>query len=166
MTEDKNKVAEVLKVAIKGEEDGYFFYNLLAEKATNKEAKRKLEGLRDDESRHKATLIEMYRKYVGGEVGDLPVKGLTALAEVFQKGQLEGRKTEMDFISLAIEAELAATNYYQQEKELVNDDFFRNIFDQLAEEEHRHYELLMAEKEALSGNYFWFQYGDTSPQEY
>ena len=166
MSETKDKVAEVLRIAIKGEEDGYFFYNLLAEKATNKEAKRKLQGLRDDEGRHKETLIEMYRKYVGGEVGELPAKGLTALAEVFRKGQLEERKTEMDFISLAIEAELAATNYYQQEKELVKDDFFRNIFDQLADEEHLHYELLMAEKEALSGNYFWFQYDDTSPQEY
>jgi len=166
MTESTKKVAEVLKVAIKGEEDGYFFYNLLSQKATNNDAKLKLQGLRDDESRHKKTLLEMYDRYVGGELGELPAKGLTALAEVFRKGQLEERKTEMEFINLAIEAELAATEYYQRQKELVDDPLFRNIFDQLAEEEHRHYELLMAEKEALSGNYYWFQYGDTSPLEH
>lgn len=166
MTDTKKTVAEVLRVAIKGEEDGYFFYNQLLEKAVNKDAKLKLQGLRDDEARHKKTLLEMFEKYVGGQVGKLPDKGLTPLAEVFRKGNLAERKTEMEFIALAIEAELAATEYYEKQKELVDDPFFRNIFDQLAGEEHRHYELLMAEKEALSGNYFWFQYGDTSPLEH
>ena len=103
-------------MAIKGEEDGYRFYNLLAEKATNPDAKKKLEGLRDDEQRHRATLLELYQKYVGGEIGQLPPKGITALAEVFRKGHLEERTTEMEFISLAIEAEVAATNYYQKQK--------------------------------------------------
>ena len=166
MTTGKEKVAEVLKVAIKGEQDGYYFYNLLSEKADNKEAKIKLRGLRDDESRHEKTLVQMFEKHVGGEIGELPAKGLTPLTEVFRKGHARERTTEMEFINLAIEAELAATKYYQQERELVDDPVFRDIFDQLAEEEHRHYELLMAEKEALSGNYYWFEYGDTSPQEH
>lgn len=166
MSKAKEKVAEALKMAIKGEQDGYRFYNLLSEKAVNKDAKRKLEGLRDDESRHQETLIKMYKKHVGGEIGELPAKGITALAEVFRKGHLEERKTEMEFIALAIEAELAATKYYQQQRDLIDDALFHDIFDQLADEEHRHYELLMAEKEALSGNYYWFEYGDTSPQEH
>lgn len=166
MSDPKDRMSDVLKMAIKGEEDGIRFYGLLAEKATNADARRKLQGLRDDEVRHRKTLIELYGKYVGGEVGELPPKGITALAEVFSKGQLEQRTTEMEFINLAIEAELAATKYYQQEREAVDDPRFRSIFDQLSEEEHRHYELLMAEKEALSGNYYWFEYGDTSPLEH
>ena len=48
----KQKIAETLKKAIKGEKDGYFFYNLLSEKATNPAARKKLEQLRDDEIRH------------------------------------------------------------------------------------------------------------------
>ena len=43
------QLADVLKTAIKGEVDGHKFYDLLAQKATNPEAKRKLENLRDDE---------------------------------------------------------------------------------------------------------------------
>ena len=166
MTDAKGKVAEALKIAIKGEEDGYYFYNLLAEKTENPDAKRKLESLRDDESRHKTTLVEMYQKHVGGEIGELPAKGLVPLTEVFRKAHADQMKSEMEFINLAIEAELAATKYYQEKRELIDDAVFRDIFDQLAEEEHRHYELLMAEKEALSGNYFWFGYGDESPQEH
>ncbi|MBI5266966.1 MAG: ferritin family protein [candidate division Zixibacteria bacterium] len=161
----KKKLGDILKKAIKGEEDGLHFYSLLAERAANPDAKRKLEGLRDDETRHKATLTAMYRKLVGGEIGKLPVRGINALRKVFAKGHLDTRKTEMEFILLAIEAELAATKYYREQKALMQDQEFVDIFDQLADEEHRHFELLQAEKDALSGNYNWFAYGDASPME-
>lgn len=162
----KVKVAATLKKAIKGEKDGYRFYNLLAEKATNQDAKKKLEVLRDDEIRHEETLIAIYHKYIGDNIGELPDKGINALAEVFRKGEIENRRTEMEFLNLAIEAELAATKYYQEERDLIDDPTFKEIFDKLAEEEHGHYELLMAEKEAIGGNYFWFDYGDSSPMEH
>jgi rubrerythrin len=162
----KKQIGTILKKAIKGEEDGLHFYSLLAEKATNVEAKRKLEGLRDDEVRHKVTLVALYRKHVGGEIGKLPAHGITALRKVFAKGHLDERKTEMDFINLAIEAELAATKYYREQRNLIADPEFKEIFDQLAEEEHGHFELLQSEKEALAGNYNWFAYGDSSPMEH
>ena len=57
LDQHKKQIGTILKKAIKGEEDGLHFYSLLAEKATNVEAKRKLEGLRDDEVRHKVTLV-------------------------------------------------------------------------------------------------------------
>jgi rubrerythrin len=166
MSSDKEKIAATLKKAIKGEEDGYTFYNLLSQKATEKAVQRKLEGLRDDEGRHKETLIGIFHKHIGPEVGQLPEKGISVLAEVFRKGRLMERKTEIEFLNLAIEAELAATKYYQEERGLIEDPEFRQIFDQLADEEHHHYELLMAEKEAMTGNYHWFSYDDSSPQEY
>lgn len=161
----KKRIGDILKKAIKGEEDGLHFYSLLAERSTNPEARRKLERLRDDEARHKVTLTGLYRTYVGGEIGKLPARGINALRKVFAKGHLDNRKTEMDFINLAIEAELAATKYYREQKNLVDDAGFKDIFNQLADEEHGHFELLQAEKDALSGNYNWFAYGDSSPLE-
>ena len=164
--EEKKKIAEVLKRAIKGEVDGFKFYGLLAEKATNKEAKRKLETLRDDEARHKKTLLEIFANTVGGEVGELPEHGIGPLAKIFRKEKLEEKKSEMDYINLAIEAEIASTKYYQEQRNLVDDDKIRAIFDQLAEEENGHYEILEAEKQALGGNYFWFSYDEGAPLEY
>lgn len=161
----KSGIAEILKKAIKGEEDGYYFYNILAGKAKNADAKRKLEGLRDDEIRHKETLVAIFEKYVGGEIGPLPEKGINALAEVFRKGHVMERHSEMEFINLAIEAELAATKYYREERDLVDDPSFRKIFDDLADEEHHHFELLQAEKDALAGNYSWFGYDNGAPLE-
>lgn len=166
MADTKQKTAAILKTAIKGEVDSYRFYDLLSKKVTNSDAKRKLENLRDDEMRHKQTLIDIFHKHVGSEVEPLPEKGLTTLAEVFRKGQLEERKTEMEFIDLAIEAELAATKYYQQQRNLIEEPEFQKIFDRLAEEEDTHYQILMAEREALTGNYYWFGYDGTSPVEH
>ncbi len=166
MENTKAKIAKVLKRAIKGEEDGYYFYNLLAEKAKDTSAIKMLETLRDDEIRHKETLVALYKKHISEDLGEMPDKGINALAEVFRKGHLEERKTEIEFINLAIEAELAATKYYQEERNLIDDPTFKEIFDQLAKEEHGHYELLMAEREAISGNYHWFSYDDSSPMEH
>ena len=161
----KKRIAVILKKAIKGEEDGLHFYSLLAEKASNAIAKAKLERLRDDEVRHKVTLVALYRQHVGGEIGKLPARGINALRKVFAKGHLDQRKTEMEFINLAIEAELAATKYYREERDLISDPKFKEIFDAVAEEEHLHFELLQAEKDALAGNYNWFGYGDAAPLE-
>jgi rubrerythrin len=165
MAKTKQQIATILKKAIKGEEDGYFFYNLLAKRATNAAARRKLEGLRDDEIRHKETLYKLYYKHVGGEIGRLPAKGINALAQVFKKGHLMELRSEMEYLNLAIEAELAATKYYREERELVDDAKFQKLFDKLSEEEHGHFELLQAEKDAISGNYHWFSIGTGAEME-
>jgi len=155
----------LLKAGIKGEEDGIMFYGLLAEKAANIDAKLRLEHLRDDEKRHRSVLSNLYRKHVGGEPTDLPEKGIGPLDKVFEKGKLKKLKSEMEYINLAIEAELAATNFYKVGKDMVEDTEFKDILHQLSEEEHSHYELLMAEREALAGNYFWFSTDSSSPME-
>jgi len=156
--------ATLLRSAIKGEVDGYTFYNLLAEKSQNVDAKRRLEQLRDDEKRHKETLVELFEKYVGGDLGPLPDRGIDALATVFEAGKLKGLKSEMEYIALAIEAELAAARFYKDGARAVDDPEFGKILMQLSDEEASHYDILMAEKEALAGNYYWFG-TDAAPME-
>jgi len=155
----------LLKTAIKGEVDGYTFYNLMAEQSKNPEAKRRLENLRDDEKRHKAILTDLYKKHVGGEIGQLPEHGLGALATVFEKGKLKDIKTEMEYINLAIEAELAATKFYSESAEKIDDPVMKGILENLSEEENSHYDILMAEKQAMGGNYYWFSTGEGAPLE-
>ncbi len=156
----------LIKAGIKGEEDGYMFYGLLAEKASKVDVKLRLEHLRDDEKRHKAILTNLYRKHVGGEPVDLPEKGIGPLDKVFEKGKLKKLKSEMEYINLAIEAELAATNFYKEGQAVVDDKEFKDILHQLSEEENSHYEILKAEREALTGNYFWFSTDGSSHMEY
>jgi rubrerythrin len=148
--------ASLLKSAIKSEIDGFTFYELLAREVDNADAKRRLENLRDDEARHRAGLMELYRKYVGGEPGTLPARGVSPLEEAFVKGGLKKFKSEVEYINLAIKAEIAAAKFYKEAAASVDETEFKDILEQLSDEESGHYEILMAEREALAGNYHWF----------
>lgn len=157
--------ATLLRYAIKGEINGHTFYGLLAEKATNAMAKKRLETLRDDEIRHEAILRNLFKKFVKEPLGDLPERGLDALATVFEKGKLKRLRSDVEYINLAVEAERATIKFYMAGKAAVEETEFKNILQELSDEENGHYELLMAEKEALAGNYYWFSADGTQPME-
>jgi len=153
MSEDilKDK-ALLLKSAIKSEIDGFTFYDLLSRRTENADAKRRLENLRNDEARHRATLMDIYKKVV-------------PLQKAFADGKLKKFNSEIEYINLAIDAELEAVKFYKEGADVIEDEGFKKIMIEMAEEEHSHYEILMAEREALSGNYFWFSSDGTSPME-
>jgi rubrerythrin len=165
MTKIKLSGQELLKRAIKGEQDGLRFYTYVAGKATNPEAKRKLTRLAEDETRHEKTLVDIFRSVYGEEVGELPAEGINALARFLDTSRIKELKTEMQFIDLAIQAELSATNFYKENIPTAESAELKKLFQSLADEEYRHFELLQAEKDALSGNYYWFGYDGSSPME-
>jgi rubrerythrin len=165
MKEDTTQAQELLKRAVKSEIDGQRFYKFLAEKTTNADAKRKLINLADDEVRHEKALRNMYQNIYNEELTELPEKGVGVLSEFFANPKRREDLSEVQYIDMAIEAELAATQYYKEESERAETDQFRKIFEGMAAEEFNHYELLQAEKAALGGNYYWFSFGDTSPME-
>lgn len=164
-SDDFKDKALLLKSAIKSEIDGFTFYDLLAKQAENVEAKRRLENLRNDEARHRATLIDIYKKEIGGDIGALPEKGVSPLEKAFVQGKLKKFNSEVEYINLAIEAELDAVKFYKEGAKVIGDEGFKKILLKMSEEENSHYEILMAEREALSGNYFWFSSDGTSPME-
>jgi rubrerythrin len=165
MVENTEKGKELLKQAIKSEMDGQRFYNFLAEKATNADAQRKLSNLAGDEVRHEKALKAIYKSIYGDELTDIPEKGVGVLSKFFDNPEGREDMTEIQYIDLAIEAELAATEYYKKQAKLAESEKFRKIYDSMAAEEFSHFELLQAEKDALSGNYYWFSFGDSSPME-
>lgn len=156
---------EVLKQAIVAEIDGQRFYTKLANSTENKEAKRKLTNLAEDEMRHESILINIYEKLHGEDVGDLPTDGIGVLSKFFRENEDKKNLTEIQYIDLAIEAELAATKYYKEGAlEAPNEDI-KDLYENMAAEEYGHFESLQAEKDALSGNYYWFGYDDSAPME-
>ena len=165
MSIDIKSGKDLLKMAIKGEQDGLRFYSFLADRADNSDAKMKLTQLADDEKRHSAILTEIYINLYNEEVGELPEKGINALAKIFDGRKACGKSTEMQFIDMAIEAELAATKFYKEFAAGFEDEKIRKICADLATEEYSHYELLQAEKSSLAGTYYWFDVDGASPME-
>jgi len=157
--------AALLKSAIKSEIDGFTFYDLLAKEVVNVDARRRLESLRDDEARHRAKLVGIYKTLVGKEVGALPVEGVSPLEEAFVKTGLKKLKSEIEYIDLAVRAEIAAAKYYKDGAAVAEDSELKDVLSELADEENSHYEILMAEREALAGNYYWFIADGTSAME-
>ena len=156
---------EILKQAIVAEIDGQKFYKFLADRAQNPDAKRKLGNLAKDEVRHEALLMQVYKDIHGEEVKNLPKKGTGVLAEFFARSREKDNLSEMQYIDMAIEAELAATGYYKEAARAASGKDVQKICQMMADEEFRHYESLKAEKEALTGNYFWFGYDEGTPME-
>ena len=162
---DVKSSKELLKQAIKGEQDGSKFYGSLAERATNPEAKRKLLDLAKDEARHEATLVKLYKNLHHEEIGTLPKEGIGVLEKYFGDSKGRDRQSEVQLIDVAIETELAVTKFYKETMKTADNEELKKICQKLAEEEFAHFELLQAEKEALGGNYYWFGYSEGSPME-
>jgi len=165
MAEDSALTKTLIIQAIRSEMDGYRFYTFLAEKTAKEDVKRKLTNLAKDEVRHEALLIGIYKKLYREDVGETPKKGLGVLSQFFDHPERREKMTEIQYIDLAIEAELAATQYYKEAAEDAPNDDMKNVCREMAAEEFSHYELLQAEKEALGGKYYWFAYDDGSPLE-
>jgi rubrerythrin len=141
------------------------FYSQLAARATNPEAQRKLKRLADDEKRHIATLVDLFRSIFNDDTGKLPEKGIGPLAKAFDGENLKQDMSEMQYIDLAIEVELAVTQFYKDLADGAPNEEIKKIYQGLAGEEYTHFEVLQAEKDALTGNYYWFGYDDSAPLE-
>ncbi|MEE9442454.1 MAG: ferritin family protein [candidate division Zixibacteria bacterium] len=156
---------DVIKQAIVAEIDGQKFYKFLSVKATNPDAKRKLNNLAQDEFNHEALLIKMYKDIYGEEVDELPKEGVSVLSKFFTDHREDENLSEMQYIDMAIEAELAATNYYRNGSATAPNDKIKKVCEDMAAEEFRHYESLKAEREAISGGHFWFGFDEGAPLE-
>lgn len=156
---------DLLKQAIVAEIDGQKFYKMLVAKTNNPDAKRKLQTLADDEVRHEQLLIKLYKDMHGEEVDQLPKEGVGVLSKFFAENRDKEDLSEVQYIDLAIEAELAATNFYKDGMKNAPNDEIKKLCEGMANEEYRHFESLQAEKDAIAGNYFWFGYDDGAPME-
>lgn len=165
MADNTATTMQMLKQAIRSEIDGRRFYEFLADKTKNPDAKRKLTTLAQDERRHESILYRIYKKKFGEEVDKVPEKGVGVLSEFFSHPEKHEGLNEVQYIEMAIKAELAATEYYKSEAKNAEDDETKQIFTRMAEEEFNHYESLEAEKSAIGGNYFWFEFGESRPME-
>ncbi len=151
---------EILEMGIYNEVSAHDFYLSVAEKIDNVSGKEKFRFLANDEKRHREMLEGWYRKESGGK--DFPFDpSKVKRIEV----EVKDHTSAFAAIDLALEAERQAYLFYQEAGKRTNDEKGKELFQKLAEEEDGHYQKLSAERNALTGGFYWFSLDQAAPLE-
>lgn len=149
---------KVLAGAIYREIGARDFYGRIAEAIKNAEGKERFDRLSKDEEGHRVKLEGWYgklfkEKFVADkkELADAEIKGI----------HIDEKAGAMEALDLAINAEMKAEEFYAHQAETVENAELAKLLEQLAAEEHGHYELLLAERGSLTGGFYWFDMDST-----
>ncbi len=139
-------IRELLLAGLKSEIDSRDIYETLASRVKNAFLKDRLKLLAMEEEGHRTSLEAIYRMNFGNEEIVIPEKSPVPLPE-------PEISSENDPISLvmesAMEAELAAEEFYLALSERFSDERTRDVLEVLAHMEHAHYMILKAEYENM-----------------
>lgn len=135
---------DIFAYAKKMEKDGEQYYRELAEKNKNNPGvKRIMNMLADEEVKHYRIVSEME----SGTPGPLQTDVLTEVKNVFVRMKEEGESVDKeavqpDMYRKAQDVEKQSWEFYEKCAHEAGDEKQKNIFDQLAKEERKHYFLL------------------------
>jgi rubrerythrin len=153
---------QVLAGAICREIGARNFYKTISDSIKSAEGKEKFARLSGDEEGHRVKLEGWYQKLFNAkfvadkkELGDGEIKGV----------HVDEKTGAMEALDIAINAEMKAEEFYAREAGTVDDAGLKKLLMQLSGEEHGHYELLLAERGALAGSFYWFDLDSSQPLE-
>jgi len=154
-------VVEALSVAIYNEQSAFDFYTRLSDTIKNPSGKEKFKFLASDEKRHRELLEKHHTKISGGKKFPFdPDKVKTIQVEV------RDNTTASEALDIGIKAEKEAYEFYRRNSEGSKDPEAKKMFLMLAGEEEKHYNVLMAEKQALTDQFYWFSLDTPGIMEY
>ncbi len=162
---DKMTIEDILGMAAATELQGRKFYLGLSEKVQNPAVRRKINTLAEDEKRHLEVVENLYRKILGRVPQDTAAKGVPDILKAISALQIDNKTQVLQVLDMAIEAETISAKFYQRGAALAPDRKIRVIFEELEREEDAHFNYLVSEKAALSGDLYWFSISDSAMME-
>jgi rubrerythrin len=134
---------DIFEFAMQMEKDGENYYRQLARKAANKGIKTILTMLADEEVKHYAVLVKIRTQRPG--MAETVI--LADARSVFQQMKESGEKLELDvgqaeLYKQAQKIEERSRDFYLEKSNEVAEDYQKELFLKLAEEEKKHYFLL------------------------
>jgi rubrerythrin len=164
MTEVSGEIIEVIKEAIKLELDGQSFFKHVADATHNELGKKMFMKLANEEAQHLKVFSDIFTKMVGKDwkkyvdttasQGKAPM--IEALAKKVASAGKENRSSELEAISIAMDLERNAIEFFSSAVQKTSDTTARDIFNKIADEERLHYDLLQAQYDYLSNSGYWF----------
>lgn len=161
MEEISKQVENAIKEAIRLEINGRNFFNHAADITQNELGKKMFKKLAQEEVAHIEAFSKLFtqilkeadwKKYVRDE----ELRGGSALIEKL-KERMKGAegKSETQALSIGMELEENAIQFFQKAAEEVDDPVAKEIFRSISEEEKFHYDLLQAQHDSLTNSGFW-----------
>jgi rubrerythrin len=157
-----NDLSDVLRQAMLSERDGYQFYSIASEHATDSGAAEMFQHLAHEEMGHFNALQKKYRTLLergtwDAEMAwDLPWEPDDA-GGIFSPDfvrRIQGHHFEMAALSIGILLEKQAYEFYTHQADAADDQSLRLFFGELARWEEGHYRMLLREDEAMKAEYW------------
>ena len=159
---DKAKLADSLMQAIKAERDGNSFYGMAAATSQDPKAKEIFAQLAAEELDHMQFLSRQYDSILKTGKPDPNAKlgqrhDLSGISPIFSeniKTRIKDAHFEMSALSIGIQLEVEAQNFYRARATEAEDQGIRDFFLELADWEAGHYQALLQQHEALKEDYW------------
>ncbi len=162
--EKSEQLLEVVKNAIRVENDGYQFYRLAEEKTKDAKGKEFFTSLAKDETNHMEILKSLYQKikeegkFKFDEVKDMRhILETTSESPIFSKEfkqRLNQAHFEMTALSIGILLEKDSIGFYKKSAQETEDKDVKMLFNYLADWEGEHLRALVNQQKFLQEDYW------------
>ncbi|UCC38207.1 MAG: ferritin family protein [Candidatus Aminicenantes bacterium] len=161
MEKISTQVESAIKEAIKLEIDGKNFFSHASEITHNELGKKMFQRLADEEVKHLEAFSKLFtsilkeknwKKFIRGE--ELKEKSPLIEELALRMKRAEG-KSDIEALSIGMELEEKAIEYFRRSAEEVDDPQAREIFLNICEEEKFHYDMLQSQRDSLTHSGFW-----------
>jgi rubrerythrin len=164
MAEITNEIIEVIKESIELELNGKAFFEHIADATRNELGKKMFRKLANDEAQHLKVFSDMFTNAVGEDWKKQVNTGksrdespiIAALTKRVESAAKAGRSSELEAISIGMELERKAIDFFDDAAKRTTDTKAREIFNRITNEEKSHYDLLQAQYDYVSNSGYWF----------
>lgn len=162
--EKTDQLLEVVKNAIRVENDGFQFYRLAEEKTKDPKGKEVFASLANDETNHMQILKSLYQsvkekgEYKFDEAKDMKhILETTSESPIFSKEfkeRVEQAGFEMTALSIGILLEKNSIEFYKRSAQQSEDEEIKMLFNYLADWEGEHLRALVKQQKFLQEDYW------------
>jgi rubrerythrin len=156
-----NQVVNAIREAIKLEINGKAFFESATEMTHNELGKKMFRKLAQDEMRHLDSFGQLFNAMIGREdwekfVNKEELTGQSSIIEELVSRMKKGERAgELEAISIGMELERKAIDFFEKSAKETTDPQAKEIFDKICEEEALHYDLLQAQYDSVTNSGFW-----------
>jgi rubrerythrin len=163
MPDASTEAVKALKMAIEIEDNGLVTFLKFARQTKHEFGKNMFIRLAMDENEHRRILEKQMHRLAEGQpwveiqVPDYGIEHVApTMTERQQKATAQSGGAETEALKIALDLERKAAKFFREQAEAAADPKARSLFEQLAEWEDAHFDLIQAEMDSINNTGYWF----------